>query len=307
MRHHLEHGDPTVEDTGEEVARASYFSPIEESAAAEPQMVVTESLPGAEPVAAIATATASEPALADGGGQLPLPEVPVRPRAPRRRTAAKVVADVSPADLPVAEVAVTPVAVPEAVVAYPDVTRPVVTESAVIEPAAAPVAQSARALTVVLPEPLALMARAMERAKEPLACPLCGEDGGELVLRLPACRVIRAVEPGFPAFYRVIWNSHVAEWTDLPESDQLGLMRVVNTVERTLRDLLHPTKINLASLGNVVPHLHWHVIARFDWDSHFPAPIWGPAQRKVEPAHTAVLEQLMPQVDEVLRQRLVAW
>lgn len=168
-------------------------------------------------------------------------------------------------------------------------------------------AAESRALTVVLPEPVALMARAMERAREPLACPLCTEDGGELVVRLPACRVIRAQEAGFPAFYRVIWNEHVSEWTDLSEADQLGLMRVVNAIERTLRDLLHPTKINLASLGNVVPHLHWHVIARFDWDSHFPAPIWGPAQRKVEPAHTAVLEQLMPQVDEVLRQRLVAW
>jgi diadenosine tetraphosphate (Ap4A) HIT family hydrolase len=63
----------------------------------------------------------------------------------------------------------------------------------------------------------------------------------------------------------------------------------------------------LAALGNVVPHLHWHVIARFDWDSHFPAPIWGTAQRSVEPGQLSVLAHLMPRVDEVLRQRLLPW
>ena len=248
-------------------ARASYFSQPEQ----------LDMLP-VEPLSVTPVDATAEPVHADSAEPPQSAEVPVRPRTTKRRTA-KVHTD-------------------------EEVTVP---QEAVAASVAAPLHEPSRALTVVLPEPLALMARALERAKEPLACPLCSEDGGELVVRLPACRVIRATEPGFPAFYRVIWNSHVPEWTDLSEADQLGLMRVVNTVERTLRDLLHPTKINLASLGNVVPHLHWHVIARFDWDSHFPAPIWGPAQRKVEPAHTAVLEQLMPQVDEVLRQRLVAW
>ena len=119
--------------------------------------------------------------------------------------------------------------------------------------------------------------------------------------------MIRAQEPGFPALYRVVWNDHVVEWSDLSDADQIEAMRVVNIVERTVREHLHPTKINLAALGNVVPHLHWHVIARFDWDSHFPAPIWGQAQRTVEPGQLSVLEHLMPRVDEVLRQRLLPW
>ena len=51
-------------------------------------------------------------------------------------------------------------------------------------------------------------------------------------------------------------------------------MGVVAQVEQALRQHLQRTKINLAALGNLVPHLHWHVIARFDWDSHFPAPVW---------------------------------
>lgn len=136
-------------------------------------------------------------------------------------------------------------------------------------------------------------------------CPLCDADGGHLVVRLPVCRVIRADEPGFPALYRVVLNDHVAEWSDVSDADQADVMRVVNTVERVLRELLHPTKINLAALGNVVPHVHWHVIARFDWDSHFPAPIWAQPQRAVEPGQLSVLAQLLPRVDDVLRQRLL--
>ena len=136
-------------------------------------------------------------------------------------------------------------------------------------------------------------------------CPLCDADGGHLVVRLPVCRVIRADEPGFPALYRVVLNEHVAEWSDVSDADQADVMRVVNTVERVLRELLYPTKINLAALGNVVPHVHWHVIARFDWDSHFPAPIWAQPQRAVEPGQLSVLAQLLPRVDDALRQRLL--
>ena len=115
------------------------------------------------------------------------------------------------------------------------------------------------------------------------ACELCREPGGAMVFQSAQWRVIRAVDAAFPAFYRVVWRAHVAEWSDLSLAEQAGLMGAVGAVERVLRDALQPTKINLASLGNVVPHLHWHVIARFDWDSHYPQPVWGTAQRAVEP------------------------
>ena len=110
-----------------------------------------------------------------------------------------------------------------------------------------------------------------------MSCVLCDSDGGQLVWRGDKLRVIRADEAGFfPAFYRVIWNTHVAEFSDLSAAERAHCMQAVALVEQTLREQLQPTKINLAALGNVVPHLHWHVIARFDWDSHFPAPV-GPA------------------------------
>ena len=89
-------------------------------------------------------------------------------------------------------------------------------------------------------------------------------------------RVIRANEAGFPAFYRVVWNAHVAEFSDLSAEDRVHCMDAVTVVEQALRQHLAPTKVNIAALGNMVPHLHWHVIARFDWDSHFPRPCGQP-------------------------------
>ena len=125
-----------------------------------------------------------------------------------------------------------------------------------------------------------------------------------MVVRLPGCRVIRASETGFPAFYRVIWARHVGEWSDLNEPERLHLMQVVTAVEQVLREVLAPTKINLATLGNVVPHLHWHVIARFDWDTHFPSPVWAEAQRPSDVDRLSAVTQLLPRVDALLACRL---
>lgn len=110
-------------------------------------------------------------------------------------------------------------------------------------------------------------------------CELCENDGGILIVRTDKLRVIRANEPDHPAFYRVIWNEHVAEWTDLSPPDRGHLMQAVAKVETVMRQLLSPTKVNLASLGNMVPHLHWHVIARFDGDARWPAPVWAPRNK----------------------------
>jgi len=127
-------------------------------------------------------------------------------------------------------------------------------------------------------------------------CPLCQSTGGLLVATGPQWRVIRAEDPAFPAFYRVVWTEHMAEFSSLSVSARAECMSVVCAVEQVLLRVLRPTKVNLAALGNVVPHLHWHVIARFDWDSHFPLPIWGEEQRHVDSAATR-LAVTLPELD----------
>jgi diadenosine tetraphosphate (Ap4A) HIT family hydrolase len=141
--------------------------------------------------------------------------------------------------------------------------------------------------------------------REATDCPLCRETGGRLVWRNDELRVVGVEDaPGFPAFYRVIWNTHVAEWSDLTVPERARGMEAVTAVEQVLRHELQPRKINLASLGNVVPHLHWHVIARFEWDSHFPQPIWAAAQRPEDAQRLAALRARWPALDAAIVQAL---
>jgi diadenosine tetraphosphate (Ap4A) HIT family hydrolase len=115
-------------------------------------------------------------------------------------------------------------------------------------------------------------------------CVFCREDGGELLWADDALRVVLADEPDFPGFCRVIWNAHIAEMSDLSYNERTKLMAAVNGVERAIRRVVAPAKVNLASLGNQVPHVHWHVIPRHSNDSRFPLPIWAPRQRTVSEA-----------------------
>ncbi|MDH4417062.1 MAG: HIT family protein [Acidovorax sp.] len=137
-----------------------------------------------------------------------------------------------------------------------------------------------------------------------MVCPLCAEDGGALIWRGEHLRVIRAQEAGFPAFYRVVWNAHVAEFSDLSATERAYCMEAVALVEQALREHLAPSKVNLAALGNMVPHLHWHVIARFDWDSHFPSPVWAAAQRPSPVAQEDAVRRLLPPVEVSLVHQL---
>ena len=132
-------------------------------------------------------------------------------------------------------------------------------------------------------------------------CPLCDTPGGTVLWQDDFCRIVLADEPDHPGFLRVILNVHVKEMTDLPAADQQALLRVVMAAEAALREVMTPDKINLASLGNVVPHLHWHVIPRFADDPHFPNPVWG--ERKRSAPHAAPGE-LNPQLSQALSRLL---
>ena len=97
------------------------------------------------------------------------------------------------------------------------------------------------------------------------------------------CRVVRVDEPLYPGFCRVILNRHAREMSDLAAAERARLMEVVFAVEEAVREAMSPDKMNVASLGNMTPHVHWHVIPRFHDDAHFPTPVWGPARRQAAP------------------------
>lgn len=143
-----------------------------------------------------------------------------------------------------------------------------------------------------------------EPAERPVAgCELCCSPGGRLVAQRGPWRIIGVEDADFPAFYRLIHREHVAEMSDLPAPEQTRCLTWLLGIEQILRETVSPAKINLASLGNRVPHLHWHVIARFEWDSHFPQPIWAERQRTADGAQLQRLRNALPAID----QRLAAW
>ena len=107
-------------------------------------------------------------------------------------------------------------------------------------------------------------------------CGLCSDsDEKSIVYRNEILRVIWVDDVRFPGFCRVISQIHVAEMLDLSEHQQNQIWQAVLCVAHWQRTLLNPDKINLASLGNQVPHLHWHIIPRWQHDSHFPDSIWA--------------------------------
>jgi diadenosine tetraphosphate (Ap4A) HIT family hydrolase len=127
------------------------------------------------------------------------------------------------------------------------------------------------------------------------SCPLCQARNENILWRDDLLRVIQVDDPVYPGFCRVILNRHVQEMTDLPPDERARLMQAVFVVEGALRELLQPDKVNLAALGNQVPHLHWHVIPRFVDDAHFPDPVWAVVRRagRAHPVDAARLAQII--------------
>lgn len=114
-------------------------------------------------------------------------------------------------------------------------------------------------------------------------CDLCNTTNETLLWRSSHCRVILINDADYPGFCRVIWNDHIKEMTDLTPQLRNEFMTTVFAVESAVREIMQPDKINLASLGNMTPHLHWHIIPRYLDDKHFPNPIWGSQVREARP------------------------
>lgn len=133
-----------------------------------------------------------------------------------------------------------------------------------------------------------------------IPCPLCSTKNETTLWKDARCRVILIDEPDYAGYCRVIWNTHVREMTDLAPDDRAHIMKVVFAVETVLRELLKPDKINLASLGNQTPHVHWHVIPRYHDDAHFPNSVWSARLRSGAPRAAPELEALQRRLHERL-------
>jgi len=114
-------------------------------------------------------------------------------------------------------------------------------------------------------------------------CALCAPTTHELLWQDDYCRVVLLNDADYPGYCRIELLAHVKEMTDLDAGQRSHIMSVVFATGQAIRKVLKPTKINLASLGNKTPHVHWHVIPRFENDRHFPNSHWGEALREANP------------------------
>ncbi len=112
------------------------------------------------------------------------------------------------------------------------------------------------------------------------SCALCLPTPHEILWQDDFCRVVLLNDADYPAYCRVELIAHIKEMSDLPPPERARLMKMVFAVETAMREVVQPDKINLASLGNKTPHVHWHIVPRFSDDKHFPNSHWGEAARR---------------------------
>ena len=78
---------------------------------------------------------------------------------------------------------------------------------------------------------------------------------------------------------KIFTRRAVKEFSDCSSEEKSAIWHALDVIEKLMREYYSPEKINIASFGNMLPHVHWHITARFKEDSYFPEPMWGPKQR----------------------------
>jgi len=139
-------------------------------------------------------------------------------------------------------------------------------------------------------------------------CVLCKDElkpeEGQLIWRGDDCRIILVNDIALPGFCRVIWNRHTSEMTDLSYGEREHLMTLVFAVEAAIRRVMHPVKVNIAALGNMVPHIHWHVIPRFKDDAFFPGSAWSDKLRETSESVLAVRRNQAAELPRAIREEI---
>ncbi len=72
------------------------------------------------------------------------------------------------------------------------------------------------------------------------------------------------------------------EMSEVPADIKFDIYYLLDVIEKEMLAYYRPKKINIASFGNYLPHVHWHIMARFEEDSFFPEPMWGKKQREAK-------------------------
>ena len=79
---------------------------------------------------------------------------------------------------------------------------------------------------------------------------------------------------------KIFTIENIKEFSQCNSQTKQEIFKYLDIIEKEMLDYFKPKKINIASFGNYVPHVHFHIMARFEEDSYFPEPMWGKKQRE---------------------------
>lgn len=96
-----------------------------------------------------------------------------------------------------------------------------------------------------------------------------------LIKDLELCQLRLIKDGDLDWFLLIPKRANIYEIYELDQSDQLILLKEINLVSKRLVDIKSPDKLNIGAIGNMVPQLHVHIIARYKVDRAWPSPIWG--------------------------------
>jgi diadenosine tetraphosphate (Ap4A) HIT family hydrolase len=135
------------------------------------------------------------------------------------------------------------------------------------------------------------------------ACVMCGtygrSDGPLHIADLALSRVFLHEDQFFPGYVLLVLRRHVTELYDLPAPQRAALMEEVSRVAQALARSFHPVKMNYELLGNLVPHIHWHLVPRLATDPALRSPIWTVEHEAAPLAPAAARERI-----EIIRRAL---
>lgn len=108
------------------------------------------------------------------------------------------------------------------------------------------------------------------------------------------------VETSEIPWLKVFSQTPYKEMSEVPKEVKLEIYTLLDHIEKVMLAYYNPKKINIASFGNYMPQVHWHIMARFENDSYFPEPMWGEKQR-VATLDLPSFEDFLVKVKEVCR------
>ncbi len=103
------------------------------------------------------------------------------------------------------------------------------------------------------------------------------------------------IEPSEVPWVKVFTKRKIKEFSQCTVAEKTEIFRILDVTEKLMLDYFDADKVNIASFGNILPQVHWHIMARFKGDSYFPEPMWGQKQRQSQlelPSFNVFVERL---------------